>query len=304
LDDSRNEIDVLAGHINDTREAMKRLVGTIRESSVTVTDAAAAALGDVHNLSSNIEQLSSTSSQVSRSIEELSSAIEQVAHAAETANERVGEASGKVSHGREVVHGVIDSIRAVEDRVQSTLAEVEQLTGNSRKIETVVASIGAIAGQTNLLALNAAIEAARAGEVGRGFAVVADEVRKLAEQSASSADEIGKILNEITEGVDAVRAAIATVVNETHNGAQASGAAGEALDAIEEITRYLVDNVSTIAESATEQASAAQSMTEQVNASARIANDTDNVARGVSKTAAALKDEADKLTREVGYFKV
>jgi methyl-accepting chemotaxis protein len=304
LPDSQNEVDVLAAHINDTREAMKKLVGTIRESSVTVTGAAASALSGMNNLSSNVEHLSSTSAQVSRSIEELSTAIEHVAHAAETANERVGEASGKVAHGKEVVHGVIDSIHAVEVRVQSTLAEVEQLTGNSRKIETVVASIGAIAGQTNLLALNAAIEAARAGEVGRGFAVVADEVRKLAEQSANSADEIGKILSEITIGVDAVRAAIATVVNETQNGAEASGAAGEALDSIEEITRALVDNVSTIAESATEQASAAQSMTEQVNASAQIASDTDEVARGVSQTAAALKGEADKLTQEVGYFKV
>jgi methyl-accepting chemotaxis protein len=304
LPGSLNEIDVLAAHINTTREAMKGLVGTIRTSAVTVTDAAAAALGGMNNLTSNVETLSSTSSQVSRSIEELSAAIEQVAHAAEIANERVGEAAGKVGHGKEVVHGVIDSIQTVEVRVQSTLSEVEQLTQNSRKIETVVASIGAIAGQTNLLALNAAIEAARAGEVGRGFAVVADEVRKLAEQSANSADEIGKILNEITIGVDAVRAAIATVVNETQHGAQASGAAGEALDSIEEITHALVDNVNTIAESATEQASAAQSMTEQVNASAQIANDTDTVAQGVAQTASALKDEADKLNRQVGHFKV
>jgi methyl-accepting chemotaxis protein len=301
---SRNEIDLLAGHINDTREAMKKLVGTIRESSVTVTGVAAAALGDMRNLSGNVENLSSTTSQVNRSIEELSAAIEQVAHASEIANERVGEAADKVAHGKEVVHGVIDSIHAVEDRVQSTLAEVEQLTGHSRKIETVVASIGAIAGQTNLLALNAAIEAARAGEVGRGFAVVADEVRKLAEQSANSADEIGEILNEITLGVDAVRAAIATVVSETQHGAQASGAAGEALDSIEAITRALVENVSTIAESATEQASAAQSMSAQVNTSAQIASDTDRVAHDVSQTAAALKGEADKLNGEVGYFKV
>ncbi|MDR1064311.1 MAG: methyl-accepting chemotaxis protein, partial [Azoarcus sp.] len=158
---SHNEIDVLAGRINDTREAMKKLVGAIHESSVAVTSAATDALKDVHELSGNVGHLSSNTSQVSRSIKELSTAIEQVACAAGTANERVGETAGKVTHGKEVVHGVIDSIHAVKDRVQSSLAEVERLTEHSRKIETVVASIGAIAGQTNLLALNAAIEAAR-----------------------------------------------------------------------------------------------------------------------------------------------
>ncbi|MDR1228866.1 MAG: methyl-accepting chemotaxis protein, partial [Azoarcus sp.] len=149
-----------------------------------------------------------------------------------------------------------------------------------------------------------AIEAARAGEVGRGFAVVADEVRKLAEQSANSADEIGKILSEITVGVDAVRTAIGAVVEETQRGAQASGYAGEALDNIENITHSLVENVNTIAESTTEQASAAQSMTEQVNASAQIASDADKVTQDVSQTAASLKAEADKLNSEIGYFKV
>ncbi|MDR0702516.1 MAG: methyl-accepting chemotaxis protein [Azoarcus sp.] len=301
---SRNEIDALARHINNTLEAMKKLVEAIRESSTTVTNAAANALAGVQSLTGNVNHLSSNASQVSRSIEELSAAIEQVAQASGVANERVGETADKVTYGKGVVHGVIDSIHAVKARVESSLTEVERLTEHSRKIETVVASIGAIAGQTNLLALNAAIEAARAGEVGRGFAVVADEVRKLAEQSADSADEIGKILSEITVGVSAVRTAIGAVVEETLRGAQASGHAGEALDDIESITRSLVENVNTIAESATEQATAAQSMAGQVNASAQIASDADKVTQGVSQMAASLKAEADKLNRDIGHFKV
>jgi methyl-accepting chemotaxis protein len=303
LHGSLNEVDTLAERINTTRDSMKTLVGAINESAKTVTTAANTTVTDMHNLSGNIDNMSTTSNQVSRSIEELSAAIEQVAIAAETANAKVDEASNKVTRGKEIVHQVVQSIQTIEDRVESSLTEVESLTEHSHKIETVVASIGAIAGQTNLLALNAAIEAARAGEVGRGFAVVADEVRKLAEQSASSAEEINKILHNVTSGVDAVRAAIGTVVDETKLGTQSSDSAVDALEDIEQITRDLVATVTTIAEAATEQASAAQSMTDQVHTSAQIANDTNLLAHGVADTAAGLKDEADKLSQQVGHFK-
>ncbi len=302
--DSRNEIDLLAARVNETRDAMQTLVGAIRGSAENVTGSTSSVFESMQQLSIGIDGLSSSSSEISSSIEELSTSIDHIAGASNDAHCRVEDAVAKVGHGKQVVHDVIDSIQVIENRVQSSLSEVETLTAHSHKIEKVVATIGAIAGQTNLLALNAAIEAARAGEVGRGFAVVADEVRKLAEQSAHSANEIGEILGHVTSGVTAVQASIGEVVDETRKSTESSGAAGSALEEIENITRAIADAITSVADATRQQSAATQSVAHQVTASAQAAEETESVTRNVSQNAADLKTEAEKLARQVGHFVV
>jgi hypothetical protein len=70
------------------------------------------------------------------------------------------------------------------ERVADAEETVRALGSATRRVESLVELIRAIAGQTHLLALNATIEAARAGEAGRSFSVVADEVKSLASQTA------------------------------------------------------------------------------------------------------------------------
>jgi len=301
-DESRNEIDILAKCVNETQGAVKTLVSTIRNSADKVANSASDVSGSMQQLSVGIEGLSSSSCEISGKVGELSASIDNIAEAAGTAHSRVEDAVTKVEYGKQVVHGVIDSIQVIENRVQSSLSEVETLSAHSHKIEEVVATIGAIAGQTNLLALNAAIEAARAGETGRGFAVVADEVRKLAEQSARSADEIGEILNHVTSGVDAVQASIGEVVNETRKSTEFSDTAGHALEEIENITHNIADAVTSIADITRRQATAAQAITQQISNSARTTEETDRVTHDVSQHAVDLKTEAEKLACEAGRF--
>ena len=112
------------------------------------------------------------------------------------------EAEHAASDGAVSVKETIQGLQTITNNIKTTGVLTIKLGERSKEIGDIVNTITEISEQTNLLALNAAIEAAGAGEHGRGFAVVADEVRKLAERSASSAKEIGGIVDKIQKEME------------------------------------------------------------------------------------------------------
>ncbi len=82
------------------------------------------------------------------------------------------------------------------DLLKDITENIEQLTGMSKEMESIMNVVTTIANQTNLLALNAAIEAARAGEAGKGFNIVANEVRKLSIQTKDSVTSVDMLLQK------------------------------------------------------------------------------------------------------------
>jgi methyl-accepting chemotaxis protein len=118
------------------------------------------------------------------------------------------------------------------------MAEIDQIAG----------SISSIADQTNLLALNATIESARAGEAGKGFAVVAGEVKDLATETAQATERIRRV-------VDAVRGDV--------------GAAGAALNGVQDIIEGVVEAQSTIAAAVEEQSASTAQAQEAITGASR-----------------------------------
>ena len=177
--------------------------------------------------------------------------VQEVAQNTSTAATATQTAEQQAIHGHEVVKATIGSIQDLTRALAGSASVVEQLAGDSARVERVLDVITSIAEQTNLLALNAAIEAARAGEHGRGFAVVADEVRTLAMRTQASTLEIKEIIERVQHGARRATEQLSANVDAAERPVQDSARAGQALEQI-------IDSVTTVNQMTLQIASAAE----------------------------------------------
>ncbi|MDR7272313.1 methyl-accepting chemotaxis protein [Pelomonas saccharophila] len=182
------DVGRLLGALDDTQQALQKLIGKVREASDSIGTASAEIATGNLDLSQRTEQTASNLQNAASSMSELTGTVKQTADAAMTANQLASSAASVAQRGGEAVSQVV--------------ATMDQISQSSRKINEIIGTIDGIAFQTNILALNAAVEAARAGEQGRGFAVVAGEVRLLAQRSAEAAKEIKSLISASVERVD------------------------------------------------------------------------------------------------------
>merc|ERR1712000_587402 len=192
---SDDEIGQLAQAFNAFADQVHELVSSVRSSTRTLFDSASGLKSMMEGASQGVVKQKDESDQVATAMYEMTAAAQQVAgnaaeasRAASGANEQVHDAQGLVQHAVSVMTGL-------SSQVDEGVKGIEQLSSDSRQIDSVLEVIRSISEQTNLLALNAAIEAARAGEAGRGFAVVADEVRSLAGRASQATGEIENVVN-------------------------------------------------------------------------------------------------------------
>ncbi|WP_204104237.1 MULTISPECIES: methyl-accepting chemotaxis protein [Spirulina sp. CCY15215] len=141
-----------------------------------------------------VQETTTTMSQLEASSQQSSQQVNSVV-------ERAQEVFDLAQQGSETSSRTLQEIYQLQETVVAVATQIEQLTAQSRAIESISKLVNDIAQQTNLLALNASIEAVRAGDQGRGFTVVATEIRKLAEQTQQSTQNINERVKAIQEAV-------------------------------------------------------------------------------------------------------
>ena len=271
-----DEIGAVQRALAAMRDALRGIVGQVRQSAESIQVASTEVASGNADLSHRTEETASNLQQTASSLQQLTANVRQSADAAAQANQLVASAQTVAQRGGDVVSQVV-----------STMDEINTA---SKRIADIIGTIDGIAFQTNILALNAAVEAARAGEQGRGFAVVASEVRSLAQRSAEAAREIKSL--------------IGSSVDKVETGARLVQDAGSTMGEIVASVQRVTDVIGEITAAAAEQSEGIG----QVNgAVANLDQMTQQNAALVEESAAAaesLKDQAQRLMQSMQVFRL
>jgi len=241
---------------------------------------------------------------VATAITEMSATSHEVAQNTTQVAVSTQAATKEVANAQDCVDVSLSEVSSLMGEINQAAEQVNSLSEQSKKINSVLSVIGGIAEQTNLLALNAAIEAARAGEQGRGFAVVADEVRSLASRTQDSTLEINEMLSELHNLVTAAVDAMHASQQSCNRSVESSRAISESLGAVTTSVTTINDMSTQIATAATEQSSVTEEINRNVYAIQEIVNELTLSSKTTSSVSKHLAGRGENLGDLVGQFKI
>jgi methyl-accepting chemotaxis protein len=299
-----DEMAQLAGNLDVMLGGFRNLIGDVKQSVHTLTEAADHLSANVKRTSEGAARQLQETDMVATASTEMGSTIEEIARNTEQAANNAQATNNKAQEGRTAVESTVSQIRSLAGNLEISSREVGQLQKESETIGSVLDVIRGIAEQTNLLALNAAIEAARAGDQGRGFAVVADEVRSLAIRTQKSTQEIAGIISSLQKQTGSIVEVMATCREQGSRSAEQASTAGGLLGQITQDVTLIMDMSTQIAAAIEQQSLVANEVNRNVNNIRDIAQESSTMAEENARSSQGLNEQAQLLNKAVAKYRV
>ncbi|MEG1292232.1 MAG: methyl-accepting chemotaxis protein, partial [Lachnospiraceae bacterium] len=328
----KNEFSILSTHIMETISNTRKLI----QEAAGIMELLSGAAKEVEMVSVEME---TSSNGILKTLTEMDLGVtqqaedtqdcyvqtDQLSQKIQSIGENIGEAEENSGITKEIVTRSIETMEELSKQsiattkiTQKVKINVRDLEKKSEVIGSFVEIINDIAGQTELLSLNASIEASRAGEAGRGFTVVAQEIGKLSAGTLNAANEINKMVAEITKQTEEtvvtvnqaeqiVAGQAEVVIKTKEDFANMSDCTeklvteiqqiAEKLDSMEEArvgTLEAISNISIISEQTSSSSTGVQ----------KIAQGQMNIVTSLKKASGDLKNKTDELEQALAIFKI
>ncbi len=330
--ESNDEIGLMGTKVSEFVDSMRDMLTSInRESeklqeqsdnsdrvSKDMFEASRSQSDAMQNLNNTVDQLAVAVNEIAENATTLAMVVSDTRENSNQANESMKETVEISKKGRADMEQLSVAMQGIKAGNDELVNKINAVGKASEEITKIVGLIAEIADETNLLSLNASIEAARAGEAGKGFAVVASEIGKLAQNSAASADNISRL-------IDDVQKAISTVVAQAESSAENIEANSQlietAVDTFDHIYQNIeksnglidlmiqdvqkVDDVaSNVAAISEEQAASADEILETSHHMVEQANSITASSQEVADNSHELANTSETLTAYVQQFKI
>jgi len=326
-------MEMLQSSTNETKTAVNHLVSISEELSAisdTLASGAEESLTQSNTIAGTTEQMSVNMSAMASGAKQASVNAGEVAGAAEQMSVNMNTIAVAIEEMSAIIKQIADNTSEVHKVATDAMDKAVDATGVMNKLGVSAKEIGKVtdviknlANKTNLLALNATIEAASAGESGKGFAVVAGEIKELANQSAQSADDITRRVDDIQSGtsnavnvihsvsdiIAMINQSVKTIAGHVEkqtrasseiasNVVQANTGAKRVADAIGEVARGVND----VSRNAEETAQGAHHVSGNVAAMAVAASETVRGANQINSYSGDLTKIANELKQSVNHY--
>ncbi|WED21006.1 methyl-accepting chemotaxis protein [Vibrio sp. JC009] len=300
----KSEFGEISQSINQLAIKLKNVVEEIKFTDDRVNNVALQGLEQGKSIAEKIETQQIRTQTIATAVTQMEQSVNQAAKNADDSSEAIGSVVSLASGNMQNMQSNVESVTQLQTSLAQASKVIEELSAQSREIDTILMVIQSISEQTNLLALNAAIEAARAGEHGRGFAVVADEVRSLATRTQDSANEISIMIESLqSKSKDAV-GIVQTNVEQAGDSVELINVSHDSLaEMVDKL--YIIDEMSrSIAQTSIEQDSVTKEVTSNIVQISEVASNIADSTRISTQNSQSLRDLSVTQSELISQFKL